>query len=927
MPAELESGVMKKEQLLCPSADRCWWNKSEREVAGALSVDLKTGLSSAEANSRLTQYGPNQLPEKKRITPLKIFLNQFNSLIVWVLIAAVLIALLLREWLDSAAIGVIIILNALLGFIQEYRAEKSLEALRRLSSPTSKVKRDGIPVIIPSGQIVPGDLLLLEAGDKIPADARITSAAQFRSHEASLTGESVPVAKTPAVIELPDLPLGDRRNMAFMGTAAVNGKAEAVVTATGLQTELGKIASLLESPEEEKTPLQVRLEMLGKKLIFFFLAVIGLVFVTGILRGHPWGEMLLTSLSLAVAAIPEGLPAVVTISLALGVRKMATRNALIRRLTSVETLGCASVICSDKTGTLTKNEMTVRTVWAGGEFFEVTGAGYSPEGGFENKEHKKIVPQDLPDVLAVLKIGVLCNGAELRNSSGSWQIIGDPTEAALLTSAAKAGFWKKDLEEAEPVLEELPFDSDRKRMSVLRQSGGGKVLYVKGAPDVLLARSDFILEQGKVFPLDESKRKQITAANLTLAAKALRVLAFAFRDANDINVCDESQESRLVFAGLQAMMDPPREEVKEAIQHCREAGIQPVMITGDHKQTALAIARELGMIRENEIAIDGRELDQMSPEELEKQVHLIAVYARVSAENKLKIVRAWKKRGMVVAMTGDGVNDAPAVKEANIGVAMGITGTDVTKEASDMVITDDNFASIVSAVEEGRGIYDNILKFVNYLLSSNLAEIMVLFTAMMIGWRDEAGRVLIPLSAVQILWMNLITDGLPALALGIDPVSPGAMKRPPRRMKEPIFTRSFSIRLFVMSVLIAAGSLAACFWGLQYGAAFAQTMTLTTLIALQLVRVQMVRGEYRLSLLSNRWLIASLVFSLLLQGLIIYTAAGQKIFGTAALTAEAWGVVVAIAGLVWGLGKMIAGLISSFAESKKNRFQKEDSRV
>ena len=879
-----------------------WWNIAAQDIAGELRTDLKEGLNALEVKKRLEEYGLNQLPEQKKISPVKLFLSQFSSLIVWILIGAAFIAGILGEWIDAWAITVIVFLNAILGFIQEYQAERSLDALKKLSSPRSKVIRDGAPQIVDSNFLVPGDLVLLEAGDRIPADGRVTYSVQLSAQEAALTGESVSVRKITEALTAADLPLGDKKNMAFMGTVVVSGKGRMVVTQTGLETELGKIASMLQQGSEEKTPLQIRLEELGRRLVYFCLGIVAVVFALGLWRGMAFIEILLTALSLAVAAIPEGLPAIVTVALALGVRRMAKRNALIRRLPSVETLGCASVICTDKTGTLTQNEMTVRCAWVNEEFVDVSGVGYSPQGRFE-QEGKALNPEDHPELMMALKVAVLCNSARLGESDGAWNIVGDPTEGCLIVAAAKAGLKKEALESRYPLAGEVPFDSDRKRMSVARQSpqGEGKVLFVKGAPDIILERCGSILINGKKIPLGPEQKNGVLRANGKLAGQALRVLALAWRELGRDTPLDESAENDLTFAGLIAMSDPPRPEAKKSIELCRRAGIRTVMITGDHKETAVAVARELGLMDRGELAIDGQELDRMSEESLKDNVRKIVVYSRVSAEHKLKIVRAWKAAGEIVAMTGDGVNDAPAIKEADIGIAMGVTGTDVTKEASDMVITDDNFASIVSAVEEGRGIYDNIIKFVSFLLAANIAELLVIFIGMLLGFTDQKGNTFVSLTAVQLLWMNLVTDGFPAIALGLDPLDPNAMDRPPRKPSEPILSLKFGLQLSSISLIVAAGALAACHFGLRQSVPLAQTMALTTLVVLELVWVQVIRSRYHIGLFSNRWLVFALAGSLALQLCVIYIPPLQKVFGTVSLGKTDWGVILAVTFLVWCL--------------------------
>jgi len=890
--------------VVLSSADRkaSFWNLSIQEVCSNLQTDIQKGLNEDEAKRRLEKFGPNQLPDQKRVSTLRLFLSQFSSLIVWVLIGAVVISGVLKEWIDASAILVILLLNAVLGFFQEYSAEKSLSALRKLSSPTSKVIREGKIQTISSSLIVPGDLILLEAGDRIPADGRVVDSTQLSAQESALTGESVPIGKETKMLE-GGLSIGDRKNMVFMGTVITSGKGHMIVSDVGLATELGKIANLLSQGTEEKTPLQIRLEQLGRRLVMICFGTVGLVFVLGLFRGQSLIEMILTSLSLAVAAIPEGLPAVVTVALALGVRKMAKRNALIRRLPSVETLGCTSVICTDKTGTLTQNEMTVTRLWLPSGEIHVTGVGYAPTGEFQ-KNGAKINVKDDFDLTLALQIGVLCNSAGLDDAKGSWQITGDPTEGAILTAAGKAGLKKQALESEYPLLGEIPFDSERKRMSMLRGTANQARLLVKGAPDVILG----------ICSASEELRALITKANEQLASHALRVLALAYRDVAAGETVHAGLEEKLTFAGLIAMIDPPRPEAKEAIARCKKAGIRTVMITGDHKQTAMAVASELGLIEPGALCLNGAEIETMSEAALKKIVRAVTVYARVSAEHKMRIIRAWKSLGEIVAMTGDGVNDAPAIKAADIGIAMGITGTDVTKEASDMVITDDNFASIVNSVEEGRGIYDNIIKFVSYLLSSNIAELLVIFLGMLLGFTDLKGNPFIVLSTVQLLWLNLVTDGFPAIALGMDPVDPQAMNRKPRNPSEPILSSRFSMQLLLISVTVALGTLAACHYGLRQSTELAQTMAFTTLVTLELVRVQMVRSQYHIGLFSNRWLILALTSSILLQLAVVYVSPLQKIFGTVGLGIVEWGVILAVT-----ISVGLAGALINFAFNPKHK--------
>jgi Ca2+-transporting ATPase len=866
-----------------------WWHLDVQEAARVLKTDLAAGLSDSEIRTRLAQYGPNQLLEQKGRGPLKIFLEQFEDFIIWVLIGAALVSGFLQEWVDALAIIAIVILNAILGFIQEHRAEKSLLALKKMAAPFSRVVRGGVRASIPAAELVPGDLIDLEAGDHIPADSRLVwHTPNFAVQEASLTGESTPVVKTClALVEERDVPLAERGNMAYMGTSVVSGKARALVAETGMQTELGKIAGLIQSIEHETTPLQRRLEQFGKWIVYLCFALVAIVFVMGLLRGGKILDMFLTSVSLAVAAIPEGLPAVVTIALALGVQRMIKRHVLIRKLPAVETLGCATVICSDKTGTLTKNEMTVRAVFTLAGFFEVTGTGYEPKGGFV-LDGKPADPRRYPDLMACLRQGILCNGAELSEVNGTYKILGDPTEGAILTAAAKADLGKDALTAEFPFLEELPFDSERKRMTIIRRDGSRDryIAYVKGAPDVLLAHCTRVLENGVERPLKAEDIASIQKTNDHLSGQALRVLGVAFRafDQKPERIEANEIENGLTFTGLIAMIDPPREEVKAAMVKCRTSGIKTVMITGDHRNTAVAIARELGFYGEDSLALTGEELDRLSDEAFEGEVERTSVYARVSPEHKLRAVRAWRKRGDVVAMTGDGVNDAPAVKEADIGVAMGITGTDVTKEVSDMVITDDNFASIVAAVEEGRGIYENIKKFIHYLLSCNAGEILVMFVASLVGLP-------VPLLPIQILWVNLVTDGLPALALGMDPVDKNIMDRPPRPPDEAIITRARMKLILAQGVFIAFCSLLAfCFVLLieKEGIVRARTAALFAMTCSELFQALNCRSQteslFKLGLFTNVKLLFASMGSLLLQILINYLPLTQRIFKVEALS-------------------------------------------
>ena len=806
-----------------------------------LSTDAKHGLAAAEVATRRARYGWNQLAEEPPVPLWKKILAQFQELVIWILIAAAVISGVIGDWIDTAAILAIVILNAAISLFQEEKAGRALAALQRMSSPTVKVVRDGILLSVPARELVPGDRIELEAGDNIPADARLLNAYGSRTQEATLTGESVPIDKQAECVLDNGTPLGDRRNMVFMGTVVSAGKASAVVVATGMATELGQIAGMLQRFQAEPTPLQHRMAELGKVLIAVCLVIVGVIFSLQLLRGGKFLDVLLISVSLAVAAVPEGMPAIVTLTLALGLGRMVQRNALVRKLPSVETLGCVTVICSDKTGTLTRNEMTVREIIAGTKRYEVTGIGYAPQGSFLIRgaaEHaavangavtlpgavaaadgETVTPTEEGELLMALTIAGRCNHARVgraEDGSGAWQVVGDPTEGALLVAALKAGI---DIGEPQlNVLYEIPFDSQRKTMSVVvREPDSAVRMYTKWAPEVVLEKCTALRCCGNIEPLTAERRKQIAQESAAMAGRALRVLAVAYRNYpaeeplfGELGAPDEKD---LVFCGLIGMIDPAREEVFQAVRKCRAAGIRPIMITGDHPATALAIARELQIAAVDEHAISGAELDAMTDAELTAKIGTSSVFARVAADHKLRIVRALKQLGHVVAMTGDGVNDAPAVKAADIGIAMGITGTDVTKEASDMVLTDDNFASIVSAVEEGRGIFDNIQKFVHYLLSCNAGEVLLMFFAALVGWP-------VPLTAIQILWINLVTDGLPALALGLEPPERDIMSRQPRRSEEGVITWRNGIGIAAHGVLIAVAAIAG-FW-LVYGGDSAQ---------------------------------------------------------------------------------------------------------
>jgi len=883
---------------------RQWWQESVEQVIASLEGDLSRGLTTPQAAARLDKYGANRLEEKKGASPLSIFFGQFKDFIIWVLVGAALVSGFLQEWVDAIAIVAIVVLNAFLGFIQEYRAEKALAALRNLSSPTSKVIRDGHGHVISSHDLVPGDIIELEAGDNVPADSRIGwLTSNFAVQEASLTGESTPVAKTLFALSEKETPLGDRANMVYMGTSVAAGKAKAIVVETGMQTELGKIAGMVQDIKREATPLQKKLEQFGKWIVYLCFVLVAAVFLLELARGGKAIDTFLTAVSLAVAAIPEGLPAVVTIALALGVKRMVARHALIRKLPSVETLGCATVICSDKTGTLTKNEMTVQAVFTGGQLFKVTGVGYEPKGEFLLND-RPIDPGTHPDLTQTLLCGVLCNGAQLIKTGQTHRIHGDPTEAAILSCAGKLGLWKGPQEEVFAFVQEIPFDSERKKMTIIRKDKNGLTAFVKGAPDVLLNDCTRMQQKGAAVPLSVRDREKILSVNEELACGGMRVLAVGYRALDRIPDKYEAAliENDLTFVGLLAMTDPPREEVKNVMGTCAQAGIKTIMITGDHKSTAVAIAKELGFFKEDSLAAMGEELDKITDEQLQEKVKRICVYARVSPEHKLRIVRALRRQKEIVAMTGDGVNDAPALKEADIGVAMGITGTDVTKEVADMVITDDNFVSIVAAIEEGRGIYDNIKKFVHYLLSCNAGEILVMFISSLLGLP-------VPLLPIQILWINLVTDGLPALALGVDPVDPNIMRQPPRPTNEGVITKSRAFLMLFQGGFIALCCLLAFSFVLfveKGSIGRARTAAFIVLSCSQLFHAfncrSMTESLFKIGILTNKKLILATAVSFFVQMVVVYVPVLQKIFKTEPLGGFDWLLVVAISSFpLWAM--------------------------
>lgn len=845
-----------------------------------------TGLTSAEAARRLAQCGPNELQATRRISPWAILLQQFKNVLIIILLIAVGLSALLGHGIEAIAITVIVLFAVGLGFIQEYRAERAIEALRQMAAPTATVFRDGDDVELPACDLVPGDVILLQAGDRVPADARLIEAVNLQVDEAALTGESLPVEKHIAPLADPRLSVGDRKNMVYAGTVVTYGRGRAVVVATGMQTEFGQIAQMLQTIEIGKTPLQENLDKVGHTLARAALVVVLLIVALGLLRGQPLLEMFIFGIALAVAVVPEALPAVVTISLAIGVQRMARRNALVRRLSAVETLGCTSVICSDKTGTLTRDEMTVRRIFAAGRFFEVSGVGYEPQGTFS--ENGQVVEPTTPILQALLRGAVLASDARLVQTDGRWHIKGDPTEGALVVAAAKAGFSKADLDQQFPRVHEIPFTSETKRMTTLHETGDGVVAYSKGAPEVILASCAWEWTDAGPVPLDDSRRETILLVAQQMASDALRVLAVAYKR----GARPEDAEQEMTFLGLVGMIDAPRPEAKAAIQTCWQAGIKPVMITGDHPVTAQAVAQDLGLLT-SERVVTGAELDRMSDADLERDVENIAVYARVSPAHKLRVVTALQKKGHVVAMTGDGVNDAPALKQADIGVAMGITGTDVTKEAAAMTLTDDNFASIVAAVEEGRAIFGNIKKYLMYLLSSNIGEISLMAGAALLGLP-------LPLTAVQILYVNLATDGLPALALSVDPPEPDIMRRKPRDPRTGIFTRPVVMLMTLGGLWSAIVNLSLFIWALNSGRSIAEAMTMTfvSLVLIQFFKAYNFRSD-RHSVLNrpfaNKWLNLAILWELLLLSGIVYLPFLHKPFGTFSLPLIDWVIVLGAA--------------------------------
>ncbi len=862
--------------------NKIWHALDVEQVLTELESDPHQGLTGEEANRRLHIYGTNELRKEERISPFTLFLNQFKNILILILLVAVGLSAMVGEVVDAAIIGIIVLFCALLGFVQEYRAERALEALKKMLTPTITVLRGGKEEEVPSKDLVPGDILLLEAGDRIPADGRLIEIHSLRCDEAPLTGESAPVGKEIKPLQ-EEIRVNDRKNMVFTGTTVTFGRGKAVVTSTGMNTEFGKIAEEVTSVKTEKTPLEKRTEEIGKWLGIIALTICFLVATISIVREAIGGQLglpfvmqvVMFAIALAVAAVPEALAAIVTGALAIGMRQMAKQNALVRKMPAVETLGCTTVICSDKTGTLTKGEMTVRKIFVGGNLIEVTGTGYDPKGELKGLGGQNPTKSEVLSLF--FKGGLLCNDSSLEEREGKWTIKGDPTEGALVVAAVKAGFQQAETRHQYPRIDEIPFSSERKRMTTLHLAADRKrIAFMKGAPETLLERCSHIYLDGEIKALGEKERREILKVNEEMAQGALRVLGVAFRECPDSIECTEEHlEQQMIFLGLAGMMDPPREEAIEAIKVCKQVQIKPIMITGDHKLTAVAIAKEIGIYQEGDRVLTGEELEGIPDEEFERIVNQVTVYARVSPMDKLKIVRAWKNRGEVVAMTGDGVNDAPALKHADIGIAMGITGTEVTKEASDMILSDDNFATIVKAIERGRWIYDNIKKYLAYLLQCNFTEVIVIGGIVL-----AMGPEFLPLLPAAILYMNLATDGLPALALGVSPPDPDIMKRPPRDPKESVF--GWDVKSFILrAVLIECPFFYILFFHKLTDITQARTEVFFLFVVIELVVALNCRSLIYSIFKAppHRWLIVAIVWEIVLIALLIQIPSVREAFG------------------------------------------------
>ena len=850
-----------------------YYNQNIEEIEQVFQTNTNHGLSEKEVIERHAKNGYNEFVKKKHKTLLQKFLDQFKSFMIIVLLVAAVISGIVgimhgEGFTDAIIILIIVILNAVIGVMQEAKAEKSLDALEKISAPLCEVIRAGQIIMIESRELVVGDIVLLDVGDTVPADLRLVDAVNLKIQEAALTGESVPSEKNIAQID-GEVPLGDRHNMAFASCSVTYGRAKGIVTAVGMQTEVGKIASMIQSVDDPKTPMQERLDKLGKLLAIAALSICGIIFIVGLLYGRDLLTMFMTAVSLAAAAIPEGLPAVSTIVLAVGVQKLAKQNAIVRKLPSVETLGSTQVICSDKTGTLTQNRMTVVKTYSNQMFLDISN-----------------IDKPTEPIEKLLTTAILANDAKISYTEDKWESIGDPTETSLLDAGLKFNLLKHEIENKLPRVAEIPFDSERKLMSTVHRHDNNLLVAVKGGLDELLQCCTRIYENGIERPLTQVDKEYISKANLSMAKNALRVLAVASKEIPELpeELSPTTLEKELVFIGMVGMIDPPREEAKLAVAKCREAGIKPVMITGDHKITAVAIAEALGIMQAGDLALTGSDVEKMSDEELRNKVEFISVYARVSPEHKVRIVKAFQNNNNIVAMTGDGVNDAPALKLANIGVAMGITGTDVSKESADVVLADDNFATIVAAVEEGRRIYDNILKAIQFMISTNIGEILVLFIAVMANWSA-------PLLPIHILWINLVTDSLPALALSVDPAGKNIMTRRPIDARIGIMTRPFTVRILLQGVMIAALTLIAYLIGIQTSLETAQTMTFATLAFSQLIFVYTVRSGNSSAfkgLFSNKYLVGAIAVVFVLMAIVLFVPGLQNIFHIALLTKSQW---------------------------------------
>jgi len=912
-------------------ASKSWYAMSPEEVLKALN-STETGLSQAEAQKRNAEYGPNELQKEKGRSPIKMFFEQFTDILIIILLIATALSIVIGEIIDAIVIIAIVLATAILGFVEEFRSEKAVEALKKMTAPAAIVLRDGKEVKIPASEIVPGDIVLLYTGDKVPADARLVESINLKIDEAALTGESSPVNKNINVCA-EETSLNDRRNMAFTGTVVVYGRGKAVVTSTGMNTEFGKIAKMVQMTEEEETPLEKRTQSIGKWIGILCVAVCLGVGAIGFIEGRNPIDMVLWGISLAVAAVPEALPAIVTGALAVGMYRMAKVNTIVRKLPAVETLGCTTVICSDKTGTMTKGEMTVQRIYTNDQAIKVSGVGYEPEGEFLI-ENQKIDPKS-GELHTLLTTATLCNDAKLEKDTATerWIIKGDPTEGALVVAAAKAGLWKEELEQQQPRIGEIPFSSETKRMTTVHiVLGKKKIAYMKGAPEIVLDKCAKILANGKALRLTETDRARVLGVNEAMATQALRNLGFAYRELpSTVDTFDEKIERDFTFVGIMGMIDPPREEVKDAIYTCKKAGINVVMVTGDHKLTALAVAKELNLLAENDEqgkVLTGEELEKLSDEQLAEIVDKVVIYARVSPEHKMRIVKAWKAKGQVVAMTGDGVNDAPALKMSDIGVSMGITGTEVTKEASDMVLIDDNFASIIKAAREGREIYDNIKKYLTYLMRCNVMEILVMFIAVVSvpylariyspGAPTEViGSATIALTAAQLLWVNLTTDGLPAIALGIDPGDPDIMERKPRDPEESVFTRDVKLYLsvvpIIMTVMLLGGYLYYRPWESFRQLTEARTQLLTAMIIMELANAVSARSlkypVWKVGVFKNKVLWYAILSSFVMQLIVLYTPGINAAFDVTAPEPLDWAFAILFTAITFGsleIGKYIA---------------------